>query len=139
MYLWAEIHWGMSKRVLVVEDDEVTAFLTQRVLSESTYFDDVVFVVNGQEALDVLRTQTFDVVLLDVSMPVLDGFTFLEVYTEECQRNERDEVPVVMLSSSDDPLEIRRAYGFNNVIAFELKPFSRAALARVTRLIGSVA
>lgn len=129
----------MSKRVLVVEDDEVTAFLTQRVLSESTYFDDVVFVVNGQEALETLRTQSFDVVLLDVSMPVVDGFTFLEVYTEECQRDACQEVPVVMLSSSDDPLEIKRAYSFSNVIAFELKPFSRAALARITRMIGSIA
>jgi len=128
----------MSKRVLVVEDDEVTAFLTQRVLSESTFFHDVVFVVNGQEALDILRTQTFDVVLLDVSMPVLDGFTFLEVYAEECERNRHNEVPIVMLSSSDDPHEIRRAYSFSNVIAFELKPFSRAALARVSRLIGFV-
>lgn len=123
---------------MVVEDDEVTAFLTQRVLSESTFFHDVVFVVNGQEALDVLRTQTFDVVLLDVSMPVLDGFTFLEVYTGECERNGHTEVPIVMLSSSDDPHEIRRAYSFSNVIAFELKPFSRAALARVSRLIGYV-
>ena len=128
----------MSKRVLVVEDDEVTAFLTQRVLSESTFFHDVVFVVNGQEALDILRTQTFDVVLLDVSMPVLDGFTFLEVYAEECTRHGHREVPIVMLSSSDDPHEIRRAYSFTNVIAFELKPFSRAALARVSRLIGFV-
>jgi CheY-like chemotaxis protein len=127
----------MSKRVLVVEDDEVTAFLTQRVLSESTFFHEVVFVVNGQEALDILRSQTFDVVLLDVSMPVLDGFTFLEVYAEECERNGHDEVPIVMLSSSDDPHEIRRAYSFTNVIAFELKPFSRAALARVSRLVGS--
>lgn len=128
----------MSKRVLVVEDDEVTAFLTQRVLAESTFFHDVVFVVNGQEALDILRTQTFDVVLLDVSMPVLDGFTFLEVYAEECTRHGHNEVPIVMLSSSDDPHEIRRAYSFTNVIAFELKPFSRAALARVSRLIGFV-
>jgi CheY-like chemotaxis protein len=128
----------MSKRVLVVEDDEVTAFLTQRVLSESTFFHEVVFVVNGQEALDILRSQTFDVVLLDVSMPVLDGFTFLEVYAEECERNGHDEVPIVMLSSSDDPHEIRRAYSFTNVIAFELKPFSRAALARVSRLVGFV-
>jgi CheY-like chemotaxis protein len=129
----------MSKRVLVVEDDEVTAFLTQRVLAESTYFEYVVFVVNGQEALDILRSQSFDVVLLDVSMPVVDGFTFLEVYTEECKREACQEVPVVMLSSSDDPLEIKRAYSFSNVIAFELKPFSRAALARITRMIGSFA
>lgn len=128
----------MSKRVLVVEDDEVTAFLTQRVLSESTFFHDVVFAVNGQEALNILRTQTFDVVLLDVSMPVLDGFTFLEVYAEECSRHGHHEVPIVMLSSSDDPHEIRRAYSFPNVIAFELKPFTRAALARVSRLIGFV-
>jgi CheY-like chemotaxis protein len=129
----------MSKRVLVVEDDEVTAFLTQRVLAESTYFEYVVFVFNGQEALDILRSQSFDVVLLDVSMPVVDGFTFLEVYTEECKREACQEVPVVMLSSSDDPLEIKRAYSFSNVIAFELKPFSRAALARITRMIGSFA
>lgn len=127
----------MNKRVLVVEDDEVTAFLTQRVLSESTFFDDVVFVVNGQEALAALRSQSFDLVLLDVSMPVLDGFTFLEVYKAETQKDARSLVPIVMLSSSDDPHEIRRAYGFENVIAFELKPFSRAALARVSRLIGA--
>jgi CheY-like chemotaxis protein len=59
-------------RVLLAEDNAVNCALTLRILSKRGH--SVVVVHNGQQALDALETQAFDVILMDVQMPEMDGF-----------------------------------------------------------------
>jgi adenylate cyclase len=83
--------------ILVVDDDPVNRRLLARTLE--TLGHDVVTATDGREALDALRAQEFDIVLLDIVMPELDGMAVLE-------RIKADEVlratPVIMISALED-------------------------------------
>ena len=63
---------ALRSRILLAEDNVVNQRLTARVLEKSGHT--VVIVANGREALDALRDDTFDMVLMDVQMPGMDGY-----------------------------------------------------------------
>ena len=66
----------MSKKVLIVEDERPLAHALQLKLQHEKI--DAQIATNGQECLDMIKAQKFDVVLLDMMMPVLGGFAVLE-------------------------------------------------------------
>ncbi|HEX4499371.1 MAG TPA: response regulator [Thermoanaerobaculia bacterium] len=65
----------MKRPILIAEDDPASAVLLTELLTRWGY--DPMVVANGQEALDVLATLPVDLLLLDLQMPVLDGFATL--------------------------------------------------------------
>ena len=81
-----------TSRVLIAEDDRAVRVALERALELEGY--DVVAVSNGAEALESIETSSPDVVLLDVSMPLVDGLTVCRVL-----RAEDDQVPVLMLTA----------------------------------------
>lgn len=66
----------MSKRVLIIEDEKPLAHALDLKLQHEGYKTAVAH--NGQEGLDLINSQKFDVVLLDMMMPVMDGFHLLQ-------------------------------------------------------------
>ncbi|HKZ86474.1 MAG TPA: adenylate/guanylate cyclase domain-containing protein [Anaerolineae bacterium] len=83
--------------LLVVDDNKVNRLLLGRRLEQQGHT--VAFAENGREALEMLRTQPFDLVLLDIEMPELDGYQVLERLTADTHlRN----IPVIMTSSLDE-------------------------------------
>jgi len=72
---------GQGQRVLVVEDDEATQELLQKRLTKEGW--QVVAASNGREALERLTEGTPDLVLLDLMMPEMDGFEFLEAFRKQ--------------------------------------------------------
>jgi two-component system OmpR family response regulator len=79
-------------RILVAEDDRGTAFDLKTDLSAEGH--EVVIARDGEEALEIIRAQIFDAMVLDIMMPKLDGF---EVLTQ--MRAEHNETPVIILSA----------------------------------------
>jgi len=83
--------------ILIADDNRVNRLLLNRSLEEHGHT--IVFAENGREALDLLRSQEFDLLLLDVLMPELDGYQVLaELKTDVRLRD----IPVVMTSSLDE-------------------------------------
>lgn len=80
-----------KKRILYVEDDETLAFLTADNLEN--HFE-VLHCNNGKEAFDLFCKETFDLCVLDIMLPDMDGF---EIATEIRKRNQ--EVPIIFLSA----------------------------------------
>ena len=108
-------------RVLVVEDDDDVREAMVELLDDRGY--DVIAAGNGIEALEQMRThQELGLVLLDLSMPVMDGW-------ECCENMAKDPrlacVPVVLLSGTSSLEAERKELGAAAVLA---KPFSPAAL-----------
>lgn len=96
--------------VAIVEDDSEFRNMLRELLEEEQYR--VVAVANGAEALDKLRGETVpNVILLDVSMPVMDGFDFLRFRNEDPQLAA---VPVVLVTNAK-PHE-RPTIGVNDVV-----------------------
>ena len=83
--------------ILVVDDDRVNRTLLARTLSASGH--EVGTAENGREALERLRSGSFDVVLLDIVMPELDGMSVLEEMKADPVLRD---VPVIMISALDD-------------------------------------
>ncbi|MFA7228638.1 MAG: response regulator [Melioribacteraceae bacterium] len=67
----------MKDSVLIVEDEKDTRFILEKLLSRNSY--EVVSAVNGQEALEVLKTFSPKVILADWTMPVLDGLALCNI------------------------------------------------------------
>ncbi len=85
-----------AKKVLVVDDDEGIRDLVQIALTEWGY--SVLTAANGAAALEVLAHSQPDVILLDMRMPVMDGWTFAEEY----QRSKLPRVPIIVLTAARD-------------------------------------
>ena len=81
---------------------------------------------HGEEALEQLRTRSFDVVLLDISMPVLDGFGVLKAIRERSEHP-----PIVMLTARGREVDIVNAYRAG-ADGYVTKPFDVDELARLT-------
>jgi DNA-binding response OmpR family regulator len=125
-------------RVLVVDDERLMRDLMALSLQRLGYA--VVAVADGATALDLLEHEYFDLVMLDVVMPQMDGFTLLR------ELRSFSDVPVVMLTAMNRQEDVVRGFelGADNYIA---KPFNfreveariGAVLRRVTHLLGGVA
>lgn len=102
--------------ILLAEDDEGHSSLVRRNLKRAGIANDVAHVRDGQEALDFIRSDgAFAgrvpvgplLLLLDINMPRLDGIEVLR----QLKGNERTAtIPVIMLTTTDDPREVERCY-----------------------------
>lgn len=117
------------KNILLAEDDKMQAKLIhQRLTSEGATVKDA---VNGREAMQFLRSQEFSLVILDVKMPVMDGFEVLERIRGELKLD----IPVIMVTAMGSEDDIIRGYELGTT-DYLLKPFSEVQLvARVKSLL----
>jgi twitching motility two-component system response regulator PilH len=84
--------------VLIIEDDELVS-LSLRTLLERHQFK-VVTASDGKEALELFDRFTFDLVLLDLMLPEVNGFQFLRAF----QHTDQEKVPIVVVTSRTDPV-----------------------------------
>ncbi|MBI4869295.1 MAG: response regulator [Candidatus Wallbacteria bacterium] len=109
------------KEILLVEDDDVQAFLVERAFRRAGVANPIERVSDGQEALDLLRLRPEGLpglMLLDLKMPRLTGFEVLEAIRAD-GRTRR--LPVVIVTSSDSPADRERA-AREGVLGYLLKP-----------------
>jgi len=69
----------MPKKVLVAEDSSVIQNLTKKILQMQSF--EISSVKNGQQVLDILKKEKFDIILMDINMPVMDGMAALKAIT----------------------------------------------------------
>lgn len=115
-------------RVLVADDDPLNLRVAARLLRDLGHGG--VMVTNGQKALVALGSQAFDLVLLDIQMPELNGHDTLCAIRQLPGAGRR--VPVVMMSGESGS-DTRQAYLAAGADAYLVKPLSVAALTDVLR------
>ncbi|MBH8560389.1 response regulator [Hymenobacter negativus] len=122
---------------LLVDDDPTTNYLNRKLLQRLAVTTQVREALNGQEALDVLATSctTPDaptcpvLIFLDVNMPVMGGFEFLEAY-QRLPLAQRRAIVIVMLTTSLHPADVQRA-GSLPVAGFLTKPLTAEKIQQV--------
>jgi CheY-like chemotaxis protein len=114
--------------VLVVDDTPANLQLLSSLLGKEGY--NVRCAVSSRLALATVAFQAPDLILLDIKMPVMDGF---EVYAELKRHPESQDIPVIFLSALDDPRE--RAHALEmGAVDYVTKPFDAAdLLAKVNK------
>jgi CheY-like chemotaxis protein len=125
----------MSDRVVLVADDEEDILMLVTTIVERSGHR-VVSVRDGAEALSAVREQRPDLVVLDISMPEVDG---LEVLRRIRADEETRELPVLLLSARAQEDDVRHGFA-TGASAYVKKPFSPSELAeRVDALLGTAA
>jgi len=84
-------------KILIVEDTQMMRVLMTRYLKQAG-FQEIMEVADGQQALDLLKETPVDLVLLDINMPVLDGYQTLEAIQADDRLRE---IPVIMITAVD--------------------------------------
>jgi two-component system response regulator MprA len=126
----AALSAGKQWRLLVVDDHEQIRSALKRALSFEGY--DVIAAGSGSRALDLLAKGVFDLVLLDVNMPDMDGFSVLEKIREAPQLAS---MPVIMVTGVVDSQSVIRGKQLR-VSDYLIKPYRIAdLLARVDRCL----
>lgn len=117
-------------RILLADDSQHSLQLLTAYLQQTPC--EVVSCTDGDEAIRLYMDQEFDLLLLDVVMPGLDGLTATERIRELEREQGKPHVPVVLLSGIDTPDDIER-YARAGIAAFLPKPISRFELLEAVR------
>jgi CheY-like chemotaxis protein len=127
--------------IVMAEDDDGHAFLVQQNLSEAGIANEIVHVHDGQEALDFIRVQGAYanrtrngplLLLLDINMPRVDG---VEVLRQLKSEPDHAQIPVIMLTTTDDPREVRRCYDLG-CSSYVTKPVDYDKFVEAIRRLG---
>ncbi|MBA4194322.1 MAG: response regulator [Comamonadaceae bacterium] len=128
----------MKCRVMMVDDNDNDLQFTRLMLERSGAGFEVIGFERAAEALDHLRNTPdhgVAIILLDINMPVMNGFDFLEAFDALAPAVRGDAV-VVMLSSSSDPADRDRAARHASVKGYLTKPLDRQMAAALPTLVG---
>jgi CheY-like chemotaxis protein len=126
------------EKVICVDDDPIALLLSKLVLSKADFASKVVTAANGEIAIEYLekpesiidnqQSENPLLILLDLNMPVMDGWEFLEQFNASLYHNHYPTAKVILLSSSIDPNDIERSKEFSMVVDFLPKPLTREML-----------
>jgi CheY-like chemotaxis protein len=110
-----------SKPILLVEDDQVDALTTRRALKELGVTNELVHKGDGEDALEHLRDENNVkpcIIFLDLNMPRMDGFEFLEIVKSD---NSLKNIPVIILTTSDADESVTKGFDLG-AAGYVLKP-----------------
>ncbi|MFD1001384.1 response regulator [Ohtaekwangia kribbensis] len=120
------------KKVLLVDDDQVCNLISKKTLQRMGIVNEVHTALNGEEAINLLNDyfqgalSLPDVILLDLNMPIMDGFSFIEAFKRLNIPN-KDSMRIVIVSSSQNPNDVRKAKEMG-ITAFLTKPVTETNL-----------
>ena len=125
----------MSLKVLIVDDDEVVLFIHELIIKKSGLSEIPINFKNGQVAMDFLNDHHIKekqfLIFLDINMPVMNGWCFLDTI-QHCSY--REKINVIIVTSSIDQIDRRKAKEYPQVIDYIEKPFSMEACLRIKQL-----
>lgn len=122
--------------VCLIDDDRIYQFTAKRILQLVNPQQKVLIFSNGKEAIDFFSQHAStaerlpDVVFLDINMPVMNGWEFLEAYSNIKARLDK-KVCIYMVSSSVDEKDKIRSQGFDSVKDFIVKPIDKEMMLEI--------
>ncbi|CAM4378070.1 response regulator [Zobellia nedashkovskayae] len=128
----------MSKpfHLCIIDDDDIYRFTIIQSAKFSKIEHKTSVFVNGEEAINCITANLNDpdalpnLILLDIDMPIMDGFQFLEAY-KNIEANLTKKIPIYMVSSSVDPEDIEKAKSYTSVVDYLSKPLKSDKLKEI--------
>lgn len=118
---------GLSPKILIVDDDTILSGLLQLTLELEGYT--AATAADGAEALQILESNGFDLIILDIVMPKMDGIKFLRLFHDRSLARNTPQPPILVLSSAVDGqlTDQQKAMG---VVGVARKPIEPATLVQ---------
>ncbi|MDF2431229.1 MAG: hypothetical protein JWP44_860 [Mucilaginibacter sp.] len=118
------------KTCLLIDDNYIDNFVTRKILEGGNFAEQIIVVRSATEAITSLKNGTVkpDVIFLDVRMPLMSGFEFLDEYDKIDMDMDKKDIKIFMLSSSLDPLDLRKSTDNKYITQFIHKPLTQKAL-----------
>ena len=129
----------MLDLILCVDDDPITLMLCKMVISKADFAREIVTAKDGEEAIKYFDELTLNhlgsdigqypqLIFLDLNMPVMGGWEFLDAFVAQGYHEIFSETKVIVLSSTIDPTDIAKARTYPMVRDFMSKPITREML-----------
>lgn len=127
--------------ILLIDDDTATNFISKMLIKKAGITKHIETVSNGKQALDYLtnsgKYEKLDVdfpkpmlILLDINMPVMDGWEFAEAFSK-LESYKKGEITVIMLTSSLNPDDKERARNIDAISGFQNKILTMGAIVDI--------
>lgn len=119
--------------VMMIDDNEIDLFVSKKFLRISGITDNTISFLSAKDALDYIAANATvleklpKLILLDIQMPEINGFRFLELF-QNTPESAQHEMKIIMLSSTLDPLDIEKARNNRFVVDILKKPLDPVAL-----------
>lgn len=123
----------MYNTIFCIDDDPISLMISKKIIAKTAFAKEVITALNGEEALRMYNNlkenpsthlnSKPELIFLDLNMPVMGGWKFLELFTSEYY-SEFNTVKVVILSSTIDPQDLAKAKTYSVVKDFLPKPIT---------------
>jgi CheY-like chemotaxis protein len=99
-----------KKNILLVDDDSIANFLIEKIVQSTGLARNIFKALNGKEALEYFyqSNEVPEIVLLDLNMPVMNGFEFLKAF-QILELKDKEDVLIIMVTSSVNPSDLEKA------------------------------
>lgn len=127
----------MLNKILCVDDDPITLMLCKKVIERVNYTKEVDTAKNGEDAIEYFNqiknsnSLPPELVLLDLNMPIMNGWELLDKYLELELNLTFKETKFIVLSSTIDPSDIEKSKNYPMVIDFISKPITKEILSNL--------
>ncbi|MBM1107220.1 response regulator [Aurantibacter crassamenti] len=124
------------KSILLVDDDVISNLLSKVYINKLEINADVEVALNGKEALNYLTDENSSLpmpclLLLDINMPVIDGWEFLDLYDKLIDQSVKDKIVIVMLTVSEAQCDMIKAKQNQHIVEYVSKPLSEKSLSNL--------
>jgi CheY-like chemotaxis protein len=122
--------------ICIVDDDDVYQFTVTRTIETNKLAKKILIFSDGEEALNFLsdnigkNEQLPDVIFLDINMPIMDGWQFLQEYVHIKPRIGK-KITIYLVSSSVDPVDLEKASKINEISDYIIKPITPVQLKEI--------
>ena len=120
------------KTCLLIDDNYIDNFVTRRILEGGNFAEEVIVSQSAADAINSLRAGSVkpDVIFLDIRMPVMGGFEFLQEY-DKLEIEGKKAIKIFMLSSSLDPTDLKKSTNNKYITQFIHKPLTQKTLDEI--------
>ncbi len=129
-------------RILLIDDDRIYQFAARKTIEATGFAGNILVCSNGEDAINYLKinskNQNFlpDVIFLDVNMPIMNGWEFLDAYGN-LKDNLKKPVIIYVVSSSVDEFDVSKSRNYDTVTGYIVKPVLREKFRQILSTIQS--